>query len=239
MAVPFANNAHECDVARRDRDRVREAAHPDRCRRVGRGAVPQLAPVVEAPALGGPVRQQRTRMKAAGRDRDRVGEAAHHHRSRRVDQGAVPQLTVAVGAPTFGGAVRQQRTRMNAAGRDRHCVVQAADYDRSRRVDQGAVPQLTVAVGAPAFGGPVRQQRTRMGAARRDRGLDRPRARTMSDCPGRSDLVHQPRRHQRQGHCDAHSVACHNPAPDPARPDRSYHAGPGNTTGGRLATTRG
>ena len=50
-----------------------------RCRRVGRGAVPQLAGGVGAPTFGRAVRQQRTRMQTARRDRDRVGAG----RSRR------------------------------------------------------------------------------------------------------------------------------------------------------------
>ena len=153
------------------RDRVCEAAHHDRASTTS-VVVPfaQLAEAVVAPALGGPVRQQRTRMRCARRDRDRgAREAAHRHRRRRVGRGAVAQLTVAVVAPAFGGPVRQQRARMANAGRDRDRVGQAAHHHRRRRVGGGAVAQLTVAVVAPAFGGPVRQQRTRMEPAGRDR----------------------------------------------------------------------
>ena len=133
-------------VARRDRDRVGQAAHHDRRRRRGQGAVPQLPVAVQAPAFRGPVRQHRTRMPETRRDRDRGGEAAHHDRRRRVDQGAVPQLTEGVVAPAFGGPVRQQRTRMAAAGRDRDRVGEAAHRDRRRRVGRVPFPNSPTAL---------------------------------------------------------------------------------------------
>ena len=207
-----------------DRDRVGQAAHHDRRRRVGRWCrsptdrrccrpsisrcrsptthtngrrrprsrprsirpltttgvdelvvvpFPNSPEVVVAPAFGGAVRQQRTRMDATCGDRDRLLPTTGRSpppASTSCVGGAVPQLTVAVQAPALGGPVRQQRTRMGAARGDRDRVGQAAHHHRRRRVGRGAVAQLPEAVEAPALGGPVRQQRTRMvGRPRRSR----------------------------------------------------------------------
>jgi hypothetical protein len=73
--TPAATSARPqaCSVSAR---RALETDHAHRGGRVCRGAVPQPTAVVGAPALGGGVREQRTRMRAASRDRDRGNETA-------------------------------------------------------------------------------------------------------------------------------------------------------------------
>jgi transposase len=115
----------------------------------------------------------------------------------------------------FGAVVRQAKLR--------------------RRVGRRAVPQLTIDVEAPALDGAIRQQRTRMPAARRDRGSDRPSPSTGRDRTRRSDVGHQPSRHQRHRHGDTRrSDPCYDGPPN-ARPksDRSYHTAAQNTTSAR------
>src|SRR5438874_2408565 len=64
------------------------AAHGDRCRRVGGGAVAELAEAVATPAFDGAVRELCARVRAAGADGGDAGEAAaHEDRCRRVGGG--------------------------------------------------------------------------------------------------------------------------------------------------------
>ena len=107
------------EAAGRDRDRVGEATHHDRRRRVGQGAVPQLPVAVVAPALGGAVRQQRTRMAVARRDRDRVASGRSPSPASTSWSWCRSPTARSVVAPALGGAVRQQRTRMAIACRNR------------------------------------------------------------------------------------------------------------------------
>ncbi|KLR60489.1 hypothetical protein IMCC26207_1092 [Actinobacteria bacterium IMCC26207] len=149
-------------------------ADRDRHRCVGVGVVAELAVGVLAPAAGGVVDHQRTRVVAAGGDAGDpaecgggVGGVEDRDRHLGVGVGVVAELAVGVLAPAAGGVVDHQRTRVVAAGGDARNPAECGggvggveDRDRHLGVGVGVVAELAVGVLAPAAGGVVDHQRT-------------------------------------------------------------------------------
>ena len=135
---------------------------------MGGAAIAQLAVIVVAPALDGPGRRQRTRVKPiSGQRGDTTVQALHRHQRGAVGGAAIAQLAVSVVAPALDGPGRRQRACVKpASGQRGDTTAQARHRHRRGAAGGAAIAQLAVSIVAPALDGPGRRQRARVRLAR-------------------------------------------------------------------------
>ncbi len=217
----------------------------NRCVRVRRGVVAELAVMIRAPAPRRPIGLRRAGVQISRNDVRRAHKIGDPNRLEPVLGRPVTELTAMVGSPTPREAVERHTAAVRGTGGDRGEIRDVLDPYRRGTAGCGGVAELAAVVGAPTPCAAVRLHRACMRVAGRNGNDVELAARPEQVCRGRS-WCHRPadrsgsRPNTTRCHRSApHTKSCRPPRP-PAKspPQRLRPREPPPSARGRLPSPR-